>query len=292
MTNLSPGESKIESRKPKAATSVDRSRFRLIHKILIGGTLLAIVLAGCAGAPDGAPRRAFDASNVPDAVPRVEPRSRYGNPDSYEVFGETYRVLDSSAGYVERGIASWYGTKFHGRRTSSGEDYDMYAMTAAHKTLPLPTYVRVTNLRNNHSVVVRVNDRGPFRENRIIDLSYAAALKLDIANTGTGLVEVAAIDPRNPNAAPAPPSGRDSIAGTRIFLQVGAFSDSRNAYRLLGQLLLAGYENARVLESAEPAAPLYRVRLGPLADVAAVDRLAGELNTRFALHDSHVIVEN
>lgn len=130
-------------------------------------------------------------------VPRVEPLSKYGNPKSYEVFGKTYYTLPSSHGYVERGIASWYGKKFHGRLTSSREPYDMYAMTAAHTQLPLPTYVQVTNLKNGKQVILRVNDRGPFHGNRVIDLSYTAAMKLDIVKEGTGLVEVRALDPRN-----------------------------------------------------------------------------------------------
>ena len=151
---------------------------------------LALAFAGCGGvstksaSQDAAPARKVDVSKIPNAVPRHEPKSRYGNPASYVVFGKRYHVMNSSQGFVERGIASCYGTKFHGRRTSSGETYDMYAMTAAHKNLPLPTYVQVTNLKNGKSVVVKVNDRGPFHENRIIDLSYVAAIKLDIVRNG------------------------------------------------------------------------------------------------------------
>jgi rare lipoprotein A len=135
---------------------------------------------------------------VPDAVPKVEPKSRFGNPKSYVVFGKRYHTLTSSEGYDARGIASWYGPKFNHRRTSSGEKYDMYAMTAAHKTLPLPTYVRVTNLDNGRTAVVKVNDRGPFYANRLIDLSYAAARKLGIVAAGTAPVDVRAIDPAHP----------------------------------------------------------------------------------------------
>ena len=135
---------------------------------------------------------------TPDAVPRVEPRSRYGNPPFYDVFGKRYYVLSSSVAYVERGVASWYGPGFHQVKTSNGETYDMYGMTAAHRTLPLPAYVRVTNLQNGRSVVVRVNDRGPFVANRIIDLSYSAALRLDMLRSGTAMVEVRAIDPGAP----------------------------------------------------------------------------------------------
>ena len=130
-------------------------------------------------------------------VPRIEPLSKYGNPKSYVVFGKTYNTLPSSRGFVQRGIASWYGKKFHGKLTSSREPYDMYGMTAAHTQLPLPTYVQVTNLKNGKQVILRVNDRGPFHANRVIDLSYSAAMKLDIVREGTGLVEVRALDPRN-----------------------------------------------------------------------------------------------
>ncbi|MFO1467886.1 MAG: septal ring lytic transglycosylase RlpA family protein [Steroidobacteraceae bacterium] len=143
--------------------------------------------------------------STPDAIPRYEPRSRYGNPPFYDVFGRRYYVMASSLGYLERGVASWYGPGFHAERTSVGEPYDMYGMTAAHKTLSLPTYVRVTNLENNRSVVVRVNDRGPFVGNRIIDLSYTAAAKLDMLRKGTAFVEVRAIDPlANPISSVTP----------------------------------------------------------------------------------------
>ena len=156
---------------------------------------LAVSVAGCGIATPAAKtkQRSAIATLPDDADPRPEPRSKYGNGPVYEVFGEQYTVLPSGDGYRERGVASWYGKKFHGRLTSNREPYDMYAMTAAHKTLPLPTYVRVRNLRNDRSVVVRVNDRGPFVHNRIIDLSYAAALKLDMVQDGTSLVEVTAI---------------------------------------------------------------------------------------------------
>ena len=148
------------------------------------------------GYGDGPPPRDIDVSNLPNAVPKVEPIRKAGNKSPYTVFGKTYRVLPSSLGYRERGIASWYGNKFHGRKTSNGEIYSMYEMTAAHKSLPIPSYVKVTNLDNGRTVIVRVNDRGPFHGDRIIDLSYAAAKKLDYSNKGTANVEVVAIDPR------------------------------------------------------------------------------------------------
>lgn len=252
---------------------------RLARALAFAG---ALACHGCASSPpfvndDAAPDGHFDASGIPDAVPRAEPRSPYGNPKSYVVFGERYHVRDSAAGFTERGTASWYGTKFHGRRTSSGEAYDMYAMTAAHKTLPLPTYVRVTNLNNGRSVVVRVNDRGPFHDGRIIDLSYAAALKLDVVATGTAPVEIVALEPGDSAAAatttppPAP--------GTAVFIQLGAFSEADNALGLKGRLESAGIQPVRI--DAEPQgesqAPLFRVRLGPFSAAAAADEMALQL---------------
>ena len=183
----------------------------------------ALMLAGCSTvthrppprprpvppAPAPAPPASVDA--IPDAVPRAEPRSAHGNPPFYEEFGRRYYVLATADGYVERGVASWYGPNFHGANTSSGEPYDMYGMTAAHKTLPLPCYARVTNLRNGRSVVVRINDRGPFVANRLIDLSYTAAAKLDMLREGTTLVEVRTLMPGAPDTsirtAAAAPSG-------------------------------------------------------------------------------------
>jgi len=153
---------------------------------------LALALAACATprAPspsrDGPPEKPpADLAAVPDAVPQQEPLSAHGNPDTYEVHGRRYTVLDSAHGFVQEGLASWYGRKFHGRLTSSGEPYDMYAMTAAHKRLPLPSYVRVTNLENDREIIVRVNDRGPFHPDRVIDLSYTAAVQLDMVGHGT-----------------------------------------------------------------------------------------------------------
>jgi rare lipoprotein A len=149
---------------------------------------------------DSVPTEIPDVSKIPEPVPKVEPRSLYGNKSPYSVLGQTYNVMPSPRGYVERGIASFYGNKFHGYKTSNLEEYDMYQFSAAHKTLPLPSYARVTNLENGKSVVVRVNDRGPFHENRIIDLSFAAAVKIGVWPSGTGLVEVRAIDPSDPDA--------------------------------------------------------------------------------------------
>ncbi len=165
--------------------------------LLLGG--LVGLLSGCSSTVD---KDSQDISGIPDAVPKVEPKSKYGNPKSYVVFGKRYHTKSRSDGHVERGLASWYGKKFHGRKTSSGERYDMYAMTAAHKTLPLPTYARVTNVKNGRSAVVKINDRGPFHGNRVIDLSYSAAKKLGVVAKGTAMVEVRAIDPSRPESAP------------------------------------------------------------------------------------------
>jgi rare lipoprotein A (peptidoglycan hydrolase) len=174
---------------------------------------IAAGLGGCASAPRSALPPALPAprppapppsaaapayQTVPDAVPRFEPRSLYGNPPFYDVFGKRYYVMASGVGFVERGVASWYGPGFHKVRTSTGEIYDMYGMTAAHKSLPLPAYVRVTNLENGRSCVVRVNDRGPFVGNRIIDLSYTAAAKLDMLRNGTAMVEIRTLQPLDP----------------------------------------------------------------------------------------------
>jgi rare lipoprotein A len=165
------------------------------HRVTLSISLLAaLALAGCGGAPKKETAQTVD---IADAVPKVEPKARYGNMDTYVVFGRRYYTKSTSRNHVERGIASWYGTKFHGRKTSSGEIYDMHQMTAAHKTLPLPTYARVTNLENGRSAVVRINDRGPFVGDRVIDLSYAAAKKLDVVRNGTAQVEVVSVDPRD-----------------------------------------------------------------------------------------------
>lgn len=166
------------------------------EKILLTLAFALVLLAGCSSRGDLDDEIPPEIARIPDAVPRIEPLSKSGNPESYEVFGRRYFTQKSSRGHVERGIASWYGQPFHGRKTSSGEVYDMYTMSAAHKTLPLPTYARVTNLDNGRSVVVRINDRGPFHEDRIIDLSYVAAVKLGMKRQGTARVKVKAIQPK------------------------------------------------------------------------------------------------
>ena len=250
---------------------------------------------GVARGSDSAPNTKLDLKRIKDAVPRVEPKSRGGNFSPYTVLGKTYTVLDSSKGYKARGVASWYGTKFHGRLTSNGERYNMYAMSAAHKSLPIPTYVKVTNLENRRHIIVRVNDRGPFHPGRIIDLSYAGASKLDMLKKGTVRVEVEAIDPRqwkknqiqfiHDDLLEIPATKRtvdDQLQSSiepeknierslalpefsRYYLQVAAFSRLEAAQSLQSRLL----ENLNSL--SQPVSVVirlsdrgvYRVRIGP-----------------------------
>jgi rare lipoprotein A len=235
---------------------------------------------------DSAPGYYVDIDSIPDAVPRNESRSRYGNPTSYYVFGKKYYVMNDSEGYVERGVASWYGTKFHGRKTSSGEIYDTYGMTAAHKSLPLPTYVRVTNLRNHKSVIVKVNDRGPFVDNRLIDLSYAAAKKLDITGNGTGHVEVRVITPgktktfvKSPPVQNSPNASHQDPEGS-VYIQVAAFQDHQNAKRLRNKLEKMPISEINILEGVQNQKKIYRVRIGPVANLKLADELTELLSQR------------
>lgn len=272
--------------------------------------LAAASLAACLSTPPpstpepppapAAPPAAPDAAQ--NAVPRVEPRSRSGNPPFYDVFGKRYYVLSSSVGYRERGVASWYGPGFHKVRTSTGEPYDMYAMTAAHKTLPLPAYVQVTNLQNGRSVVVRVNDRGPFVGNRIIDLSYTAATKLDMLRKGTAMVEVRTVDP----AAPPPvvtASGTTETSGapaagvvaatapiSALFVQAGAFADPANAERLAQRLRGGDYGRVAVRDDLIAGRRMYRVRIGPVPGVAEFDRVIAALE-RAGVKDAHLALD-
>jgi rare lipoprotein A len=282
---------------------------------VIGGSrlaatlLLAAVVSGCsirgtpsAPPPSPAPARdpavpppPRDLAAIPDAVPRPEPRSRYGNPPSYEVFGQRYYLLPTAEGHVERGMASWYGPGFHNERTSSGEPYDMYAMTAAHKTLPIPVYAEVTNLRNGRRVVVRINDRGPFVGDRIIDLSYTAAWKLDMLREGTAPVEVRVLTPgrSTPQQAAAAPVAAPGVEPGPIvnqWLQAGSFSQRDNAERLLARLAAHGITAARIEAHEAAGRTLHRVRVGPLAGRAELEdyverlRLLGVPDARLA-HD-------
>lgn len=242
------------------------------------------MLAGCSVAgrrpppasetvPVPVPAVPADVTSIPDAIPRREPRSAHGNPPFYSVLGKRYVVLASADGYVERGVASWYGPTFHGESTSSGERYDMYGMSAAHKTLPLPTYARVTNLRNGRSVVVRVNDRGPFVANRLIDLSYTAAAKLDMLREGTTLVEVRALTVQEPDIL----TRTTELPPPTLYVQAGAYSDEHNAQRVVSRLHAGGLASAFIVAPPDGKAPLYRVRLGPINTVAEFDQLAARL---------------
>ena len=282
-------------------------RRRRIAIFAVTAATLAMAACGGSNVRDSAPSGSAAIPDLSgDPVPRPEPRSRYGNGPIYEVLGQTYRVMDSSSGYKERGVASWYGKKFHGRLTSNREPYDMYAMTAAHKTLPLPTYVQVRNLRNNKSIIVRVNDRGPFVHNRIIDLSYAAAMKLDMVRDGTSLVEVTAIsfdepagdrpvrivepaEPPVPGQTPArEPGSQTTRDDLEIFVQVGAFGDRANAERRRSALLSGGISEAFISADEASTPPMYRVRIGPIGGVEDYDALVLKLET-LGIEDPYLV---
>ncbi len=262
---------------------------------------VALAIAGCGtsppkpgpaatAAPAPTPPPPRDIASIPDAVPRIEPRSLRGNPPFYEVFGKRYTVLPTAEGYVERGVASWYGPGFHAALTSTGEPYDMYAMTAAHKTLPLPCYARVTNLANGRSVVVRVNDRGPFVGGRIIDLSYTAASKLDMLRDGTAFVEVAVLTPGTAAAVvppPVAPAPLEAVAPRSLYVQVGAFADAGNARRLADRLRAAGLGQVFVQPTVGGDRTLHRVRIGPVGSVAEFDALAARL-ARLGITDARL----
>jgi len=278
--------------------------------------LALLMLGGCAGPsapvvggdplvdPPGMERRA-------EPTPRAEPRSRAGNRSPYMVLGKTYHVMPTAAGYRAEGVASWYGRKFHGRRTANGERYDMFAFSAAHRSLPLPTWLRVTNLDNGRSVTVRVNDRGPFHDERIIDLSYAAAKRLGFAAAGTAPVRLEALSPRAPGPreaiqtaqAAAAREARDASSGGSVagaapaggeaggavgdggsgaaapverayWLQAGVFGDSAAAQRLKHELeRVLRDRGAAPVRLSEAARDRVRVRIGPLADLDEANRL-------------------
>ena len=289
---------------------------------------ISAALSACGSLPhnrynisqDRAPTRDVDHQQIANAVPKHEPRSKYGNPKTYVVQGRRYTIRDNVRGFRQTGIASWYGTKFHGHRTSSGEPYDMYAMTAAHKTLPLPSYVEVHNLDNGRKIIVRVNDRGPFATGRIIDLSYVAAKKLGITAEGTGRVEIRVVEAAAPAANTTPvtttPIKRVStqtvptqIASTKptvasipasstsanndpgqLYLQVGAFTDSNNATQLLNQLVGTLSENVLINRLSTDNYNVYRVRIGPLSSEADAERLRTTLKP-LGLDTPNLVVE-
>ncbi|MDO6514800.1 MULTISPECIES: septal ring lytic transglycosylase RlpA family protein [unclassified Neptuniibacter] len=246
---------------------------------------LIVLLAGCSSTSensgrysmkhDKAPDAPVDVSHVKDAVPQVEPKSRGGNKSPYTVLGKQYYVMPSANGYTATGTASWYGRKFHGHQTSNGEVYDMYKMSAAHKSLPLPTYLRVTNLANGRQVIVRVNDRGPFHDDRLIDLSYAAASKLDMLSKGTAHVKIEALDPRawqnSENLISSPVVNHQvSVAGR--YLQVGAYSSRASAEYVESQLRPILTDLAVIIRplTNQQGTVLHRVQIGPLKSTTSL----------------------
>lgn len=263
-----------------------------------------VALTGCASSP---------IYNQPATDRSVvnPPRASRGNPPFYEVFGKRYYVLQSSDGYRERGIASWYGPDFHGKPTSGGEIYDMHAMTAAHKTLPIPTWVEVTNLENDRRVIVKVNDRGPFVDDRVIDLSFRAAQELDMISTGTTRVQLRALgspaalaEPPRPVLAQnetVPSRGFSIISEARadtigpqglgeLYVQVGAFAERDNAMTLLGRLRRSGYADSFVTQ-ADDSRGLHRVRIGPLANASQFDRVRDNLRS-LGIEGARLVVDD
>ncbi len=247
---------------------------------LLGAAACAALLAGCAttrhaGASLGAnlPPLPTNWRSIPNPVPRYLPPAPRGNPPFYDVDGKRYYVLASAAGYDAIGVASWYGPNSDGRYTADGDRYNMYAMTAANKVLPLPTYVRVTDLANGRSVIVKVNDRGPFVAHRLIDLSYMAAAKLGMLATGTALVEVRALTPDSPDVL----TSAAEHPSPMLYVQVGAFAVPADAERVLARLHAAGMSGAFILSPAVAGGRLYRVRVGPVSNVPQYDRLAARL---------------
>lgn len=238
--------------------------------------VISLLLTGCinpptqVSEPDSTPAPVA-LSELTGATPRPDPILRYGNSSPYEVNGQIYEVMASSLGYREQGVASWYGAKFHGRPTANGEIYDAYAATAAHRTLPLPTYVRVTNLQNQRELVVRVNDRGPFHSDRLIDLSYGAALQLGFAEQGIVPVRIEAIHL-------AGVEDRRFIATESYrYLQVGAFESQLRARELADRIAERSVYVAEVSPVDTQVGRLYRVRVGPFGDSAALAIAQGEL---------------
>jgi rare lipoprotein A len=236
--------------------------------------LLAIVLLSVGGCHFG--------GTAPGGQPSVgvPPGSNANKTRPYVVLGRRYVPLTTADGYRERGVASWYGPKFHGKPTANGEVFDMNDLSAAHKTLPLPSYAEVTNLRNGRRVVVRINDRGPFVDNRLIDLSRAAAHALDMVGPGTTLVDVrvvpgpgGALPPATAQAAPA--SERNSL----FFIQIGAFGDEANAGRVAAMLRDAGFADVSIEPLMRDAYTLHRVRVGPVASVEQFDGYIARLDS-------------
>lgn len=241
--------------------------------------LLSVMLSGCWSThkKDGPPPYPVDVSKIPDAVPRAEPLSRIGN-KPYTVFGKRYQVLHSRKNYVAVGIASWYGTQFHQRKTSNGERYNMLGMTAAHRTLPLPTYVQVTNLENSRHVIVKVNDRGPFEQNRLIDLSYAAAKKLGMTGRGTALVEIRALDPGIRKLRSTFLAAQRTRSFQGHILEVASFRHRAYAARLKQRLgKIFKYPPIYIKTMTYGQRIRYQVQIGPIKDQHSLAQIRKQL---------------
>lgn len=248
----------------------------------ISGLILVSLLSGCGiltTNQDGAPDKTMDWESIPDASPQVEPLSKTGNPASYVVDGQRYFVNLDLQEHSETGIASWYGTKFHGNLTSSGEPYDMYKMTAAHKTLPLPSYVSVKNLGNGKKVIVKVNDRGPFVDGRIIDLSYAAAQKLGVVRNGTAEVEIEVLTTPQTTSST---ENLDQIAYVKnspqkYFVQLGAFSEINNAEKFRDRLASQSIEPAIIKTYSDSNGEFHKVQVGPISNTNELQLIQSRL---------------
>lgn len=258
-----------------------------------GVFLCIILLVGCAKQErvepvviiDGEPETiTIDIAAIEDAVPQYEPWSASVNPKSYQVLGETYFVLANNNGFKQQGIASWYGTKFHQKKTATGETYDMYKMTAAHKTLPIPSYVQVTNLDNQRSVIVKVNDRGPFHPHRVIDLSYAAAVKLGLDKVGTGFVDIVAVQPGDVKVI------SKSITAKKVYYQIGAFAVMENAFLLQEKAVSVQLVNNRIVSSETLGIALFKLQIGPISSVAEADEISLKLK-EIGIESGHYITE-
>ncbi|MDT8427322.1 MAG: septal ring lytic transglycosylase RlpA family protein [Pseudomonadales bacterium] len=277
-----------------------------VNPFRTGWFVLFLFLAACASSPpsrtesgtlpanygrysinqDRAPSKPLDPSQLREVIPVPVARTLAGNKSPYTVNGQSYHVMATEAGYAETGYASWYGEKFHGHLTSNGEVFDMYQISGAHKSLPIPSFVRVTNLENNLSTVVRVNDRGPFHSDRILDLSYAAAWKLGFADKGTARVRVEAIVPGQENqrvaeqiAATEGAQGESRQAATGRFLQVGAYTDIDSARQISNKV--QRLTSKPVIIRSQPTdttlSVLHRVRIGPLHSDAEVEAVTAQL---------------
>ena len=268
-------------------------KFFFVRPAFLCLTLLSL-LSSCAGIRDSAPvnyTKQWD--EISDAVPVPVKPSKYGNPGSYQVFGKTYYVKDSADGFKQKGIASWYGRKFHGQRTSSGEDYNMYAMTAAHKSLPIPVYVEVTNTDNGRKAIVRVNDRGPFHEGRIIDLSYAAATKLGVAQTGTANVSIRVVTSEvEKKRRRSEVFVESSVSESdKLYVQVAAFATEKNAQKHLKKLQAEGFFDVRLHTESKKGKTVYRVRIGPLPSEHVAKNVLSQLEEKNH-HDLKIVKNN